>query len=88
MLVELAGVLEVVVLGVPSRLDGSQTVRAVVACQPGTLTAEEVVAFCRARLAEHKVPRSVRLVPEIPRNARGKVDRAALVDAGEDVSGG
>ena len=84
----LAGVLEVVVLGVPSRVDGSQTVRAVVACPPGRLTAEDVVAFCRARLAEHKVPRSVRLVPEIPRNARGKIDRAALVDAAEDVSGG
>jgi acyl-CoA synthetase (AMP-forming)/AMP-acid ligase II len=83
----LAGVDEVVVLGVPSRLDGSQTVRAVVACPPGTLTAEDVVAFCRARLAEHKVPRSVRLVPEIPRTARGKVDRAALGDSGEDLGG-
>ncbi len=82
----LTGVLEVVVLGVPSRVDGSQTVRAVVACSPGRLTAEDVVAFCRGRLAEHKVPRSVRIVPEIPRNARGKVDRAAL--AGEDVNGG
>ena len=84
----LAGVLEVVVLGVPSRVDGSQTVRAVVACPPGTLSAEDVVAFCRARLAEHKVPRSIRFVPEIPRNARGKVDRAVLVDAAEDASGG
>jgi acyl-CoA synthetase (AMP-forming)/AMP-acid ligase II len=84
----LAGVLEVVVLGVPSRVDGSQTVRAVVACPPGTLSAEDVVAFCRARLAEHKVPRSIRFLPEIPRNARGKVDRAVLVDAAEDASGG
>ena len=46
------------------------------------------MAFCRSRLAEHKVPRSVRLVAEIPRNARGKVDRTLLVAAGEDVSGG
>ncbi len=84
----LAGVLEVVVLGVPQRLDGSQTVRAVVACATGRLSAEDVVAFCRARLAEHKVPRSVRLVPAIPRNARGKVDRTALGDPGEDVSRG
>jgi long-chain acyl-CoA synthetase len=87
-LARLDGVIEAVVLGVPSRLDGSQNVRAVVACAPGRLTADDVVAFCRAHLAEHKVPRSVRLVSEIPRNARGKVDRAALLDAGKDVSGG
>ena len=84
----LEGVLEVVVLGVPSPVGGSQTVRAIVACAPGRLTTEDVVAFCRSRLAEHKVPRSVRLVAEIPRNARGKVDRTLLVAAGEDVSGG
>ena len=42
--------------------EGNETVRAVVACQPGTLTRRDVVAFCRSRLAEHKVPRSVRLV--------------------------
>ncbi len=79
----LVGVHEVVVLGVPSRVDGSQTVRAVISCQPGALSPETVLAFCRAHLAEHKVPRSVRLLPEIPRTARGKVDRAALVAAGD-----
>jgi acyl-CoA synthetase (AMP-forming)/AMP-acid ligase II len=40
-----------------------------------------VLAFCRARLAEHKVPRSVRLVSEIPRTPRGKIDRALLLEA-------
>jgi HIP---CoA ligase len=74
----------VIVLGVPSRPEGNETVRAVVACQPGTLTAGEIVAFCRSRLAEHKVPRSVRLVARIPRTARGKVDRGALVGGGSD----
>jgi len=77
----LDGVIEVIVFGVPSRLDGSQTVRAVVACRPDTLKSDDVLAFCRARLAEHKVPRSLRLVSEIPRNPRGKVDRALLLDA-------
>jgi len=77
----LDGVIEVIVFGVPSRLDGSQTVRAVVACRPDTLKSDDVLAFCRARLAEHKVPRSVRLVSELPRTPRGKVDRALLLDA-------
>jgi long-chain acyl-CoA synthetase len=82
-IVELDAVLDVVVIGVPSRPEGNDTVRAVVACLPGTLTATEVVAFCRTRLAEHKVPRSVRLVTEIPRTTRGKIDRQALLALGE-----
>ncbi|HET9228029.1 MAG TPA: hypothetical protein VFR31_15240 [Thermoanaerobaculia bacterium] len=50
--------------------------RAVVASD--SLTAEEVVAWCRPRLSPHKVPRSVVLVPELPRTSRGKLDRGAL----------
>jgi acyl-coenzyme A synthetase/AMP-(fatty) acid ligase len=68
-----------VVLGIPSRLDGSEVVRAVVACRPDALAADDVLAFCRDRLAEHKRPPSVRLVTGIPRTASGKVDRQALL---------
>jgi long-chain acyl-CoA synthetase len=81
-MVELDGVLDVVVVGVPSRPEGNETVRAIVACLPGALTTHEVVAFCRTRLAEHKVPRSVRFVTEVPRTSRGKIDREALLALG------
>jgi len=75
---QLAGVDEAVVLGVsrPGRPD--QILRAVVACRPGRLSAGDVTAWCRERLAAHKVPRSVILVPEIPRTSRGKLDHPAL----------
>lgn len=53
-------------------------VRAVIACRPGSLSPEEVVLWCRQRLAEHKVPRSVLLVDELPHTGRGKLDRGAL----------
>ncbi|HEY8209997.1 MAG TPA: hypothetical protein VIG99_21075 [Myxococcaceae bacterium] len=33
---------------------------------------------CRAHLAGYKVPRRFVVVPELPRNAAGKIDRAAL----------
>ena len=60
-------------------------VRAVVACPEGSLSAEEVVAWCRRHLADHKVPRSVVLVEALPRNERGKVDRHALRRLGVDA---
>jgi len=83
-LLGLDGVIDVIVVGVPSRPEGNETVRAVVACLPGTLTAGDIVAFCRTRLAEHKVPRSVRLVTTLPRTERGKVDRSALLAHGAE----
>jgi long-chain acyl-CoA synthetase len=76
-LARLAGVEEVAVVGLP--LAGAEPVlRAVVACRGG-LAAEEVLAWCRAHLAPHKVPRSLVLVPALPRTERGKLDRAALL---------
>jgi long-chain acyl-CoA synthetase len=74
----LRGVEEVVALGVPCLNTDAQTVRVVIACQPQRLTYESVLAWCRARLADHKVPRSILLVTEIPRTPRGKIDRDAL----------
>jgi long-chain acyl-CoA synthetase len=75
---QLPGVEDVVALGVPATERSEPLLRVVVACPPGRLRQEDVVAWCRAQLAEHKVPRSVILLPALPRNARGKVDRAAL----------
>ncbi|HYN23387.1 MAG TPA: fatty acid--CoA ligase family protein [Thermoanaerobaculia bacterium] len=76
---QLPGVREVAVLGVPLADRSGEFLRAVVACPPGGLAAADVVAWCRTRLAPHKVPRSVVLVPELPRTSRGKLDRAQLV---------
>jgi acyl-CoA synthetase (AMP-forming)/AMP-acid ligase II len=53
--------------------------RAYVIPRPGTeVTGEEIIAFCRGRLANFKVPRSVLVVTELPRNASGKVLKFAL----------
>jgi long-chain acyl-CoA synthetase len=68
---------EVVVVGVPGYL-GEQMVKAVVvareACQE-----QEIVDFCRDRLADFKIPRVVEFVNEIPRNASGKILRKDLI---------
>ncbi len=75
---QLADVEDVAVLGVPKPGTAEPTLRAVIACRPGTLAYETVVAWCRGHLAEHKVPRNVVFVAELPRTERGKLDRQAL----------
>lgn len=55
-------------------------IRAVVGCDPTRVTQAELLDWCRSRLADYKVPRSLVLVESLPRTARGKPDRAALVE--------
>lgn len=82
---ELLGVREVAVLGVPRAACGGEVLRAVIACGDGALSTDQVLAWCRPRLAAHKVPRSVVLVRTLPRTDRGKLDRAALLDLARRV---
>jgi acyl-coenzyme A synthetase/AMP-(fatty) acid ligase len=75
----LDGVAEAVVVGVSSPDGSDETVRAVMACPSVRPEYREIAAWCRGRLADHKVPRSVVFVDSIPRTARGKIDRSALL---------
>lgn len=70
------GVLDVVVTGV-ARSAVADALRAVVAAEP-QVTRAQIAAACEQRLARYKVPRSIELVPELPRTGRGKIDRRAL----------
>lgn len=50
-----------------------------VVLRPGcTADAAAIIEFCTARLARYKVPRELRFVAALPRNAAGKLQRAAL----------
>jgi acyl-CoA synthetase (AMP-forming)/AMP-acid ligase II len=76
-------VLDVVVLGVPSR-EWTEEVRAVVAVRPGTaITEPELRAYLRQTLAAYKVPKVIALVPPgaIPVNAAGKYVKKTVREA-------
>ncbi len=63
------------VVGVPDA-DWGEAVKAVVELKAGAAAdAAELAAFCRARLAGYKVPKSFEFWPELPRSAAGKVLR-------------
>ncbi|GGL15031.1 AMP-binding protein [Planomonospora parontospora] len=71
-------VAEAAVVGVPDARLG-EVGRAYVVLRPGAaVTPEALVAHCRAALANFKVPREVLVVDGLPRNAAGKVHKAAL----------
>ncbi len=53
-------------------------VAAVVLSAAGAVGADELRAFCRERIAPHKVPKSIAFVTELPRNAQGKLLRDQL----------
>ena len=44
-------------------------------------TADEVIAYAKARLAAYKVPKTVELVDVMPRSEATKVNRGRLVEA-------
>jgi long-chain acyl-CoA synthetase len=69
---------EAIVVGAPGKVEGEEQVKAVVV--PAEYCEEhEVVAFCRERLANFKVPQIVEFRDEIPKSPLGKVLRKYLV---------
>jgi len=72
-------VLEAVAFAVPSTAHGEEPAAAVVL--GGQVSEQDLVRYCRERLADFKVPRSVYVLQQIPRTATGKVQRRAVADA-------
>ena len=71
-------ILEVAVIGIPSEKWGEE-VKACVVAKPGMEIEEgDVIAYTRERIAPFKCPKSIDIIPEMPRNASGKILRRQL----------
>jgi acyl-CoA synthetase (AMP-forming)/AMP-acid ligase II len=74
----LSTIAECAVVGVPD-LEWGETVWAFVVPAPGqTINPEEVIEFCRGRLAGYKRPRRVIVCKDLPKNSLGKIQKFLL----------
>ena len=65
-------------VGIPHPDKGEAPKAYIVVKAGATLEREQIVAYCKERLASFKVPYEVEFVDEIPRSASGKILRRLL----------
>lgn len=71
-------VLEACTIGVPDEKRG-ETVKSYVILKPGeSATEQELIDYCRERLAPYKAPKILEFIGQLPRTSMGKPDRKAL----------
>ena len=76
--IEVPGVSEVAVVSAPHPMLDEVPIAFVISTDGRPGLADEVLAACRTRLSDFKVPREVRVVPEMPRSTLNKISKAEL----------
>jgi long-chain acyl-CoA synthetase len=76
-------VLEAAVIGVPEAALGEVVTAHVVLKQGASCSADELLGFCRERLAAYKLPRSVVFRDQLPKTPSGKLKRYELREAAD-----
>jgi long-chain acyl-CoA synthetase len=82
-LFEHPAVKEAAVVGIPDQYMGETVKAFVVLKDPSSKegTEDEILEFCKGKLAKYKVPRTVEFVPDLPKTLVGKVLRRKLKEA-------
>ncbi len=76
-------VVEAAVIGEPHALHGEVPVAYVAVSEGADVSPTDLRAWCRARLGRYQVPRTIYIVPELPKNAAGKILKRQLRKQGE-----
>lgn len=76
-------ILECAVIGIPDSYQGESVKAFVVLRESESLTADDIIDYCRTQLAPYKCPRTVEFRDSLPKSAVGKVLRTALRQQGQ-----
>jgi long-chain acyl-CoA synthetase len=79
-LLELKGVAEAAVIGVPDPQWGEMLMACVVRDTGSSIDANVVITHCRSMLANYKIPKRVEFVDTLPKNSMGKILKRDLKD--------
>jgi acyl-CoA synthetase (AMP-forming)/AMP-acid ligase II len=71
-------VLEAAVIGAPHPVYGEVPVAYLVTYPDAAVTADELLTLCRGHLTKIKIPVAISVVPALPKNPVGKIDKPAL----------
>jgi long-chain acyl-CoA synthetase len=71
-------ILAAATIGIPDPLYGEEVTSFVVLKDGANAAADDLIAFCRERLADYKCPKTIRLVMEIPKGPTGKLLKREL----------
>jgi fatty-acyl-CoA synthase len=74
-------VAEVAVVGLPDPKWGEAVTAFIVPKAGVSLSADEIIQFCKAQIAAHKAPKSVCFLNSLPKNAVGKILKRELKEA-------
>jgi long-chain acyl-CoA synthetase len=66
-------------IGIPDQLYGEEVTAVVVLKSGETATEQELLEYCRGRLADFKCPKSIHFVDDIPKGPTGKLLKRELV---------
>jgi fatty-acyl-CoA synthase len=77
-LADMPGLVDVAVVGAPDPEWGETVVAVAVFAEESRATLEDVREHAAATLARYKLPRRLKIVPAVPRNASGKLDKRAI----------
>jgi len=72
------GVKETAVIGIPDARKGEQPLAFIASTDGVTLDEKALTQFLRSKLADYKVPKQIRFVTALPRNATGKILKTEL----------